>query len=820
MQSTFKEWIIDNIQDFNIKIKTEEDLKLKALLKYLEILGYTTDDMRFENSIEVIIGSKKTNVRSDIEIMIDGKVQMIIDTKKPNLTLKEKDILQSVSYAKLIDTPSALYAITTNGIDTTVTNTISGQRSINMPTKSQLIRDIDKTSKKMLSKVEIREIKSILYTIMEEKELYKVINDCKEIIEKKGLIRTDQSFREMTKILLVKMNEERKVKIDPTNQNGFLFEYLEKSSVANNRTILEEFKDLFNDAKQEYPNIYTHEDEQINLAEDESISEVVKKIESFSFLGTGDDIKGAVYEIFLKSTLRGDFDQYFTPREIVSFIVKFSDPKIGDTILDPSCGSGGFLIQAFRHVNQKIIDCPDSEVETKKKFKNLIDKCLWGHEADYDLHVLAKINLIMHGDGWNNVYQGDTLKSENLHDNFYDIILSNPPFTIKYEFPTTLSLYEMGLGKDSEELDILFVEKCVKSLREGGDLYIVLPEGLTNNKQYRYFRDWLMSKTHLMLSISLPEGAFIPFGSSVSKTCILGLRKKYKNNKDLNKPKYIFLGSAKEIGFETGKKKYIPTEVNDLDVFLQNSHSIFDDLRTTDSGGEYGWIKNEDISAKRIDASFLLNKVDRVFLYKKFKNLIPLSEVCDIVNINTPIFNDEKYSYLEIPDISNDTGLISNIRNINGSKFKSTGLHKFEGGDILFTRINPRISRVAMVPDIEIKNGVVSKEVFIIKHKENDYIKQQNQYILIQILQSEHVKNQIVRLSTGSSSSRARVQPENLLSDVFISVPDEKTQEDFSNKTYINAMSYWKTSQKLLKDYETIQTKLGTKINKDEIRRI
>ena len=815
----FKEWILENIDDFNSKIKTEEDLKLKALLKYLETLGYTTDEMRFENAIDVIIGSKKTTVYSDIEIIIDGKVQMVIDAKKPSLSLKEKDILQSVSYAKLIDTPSALYAVTTNGIDTVTTNTFSGQRKTSIPPKSELIRDIDKTSKKMLSKIEIREIQSILYTIMEEKELYKVINDCKEIIEKKGLIRSDQSFREMTKILLVKMNEERRVKSDSSNQNRFLYEYIEASALVNHNSILDEFKDLFNDAKREYPNIYTHEDEQMKLSDDESISEVIKKIEAFSFLGTGDDIKGAVYEIFLKSTLRGDFDQYFTPREIVSFMVKFSDPKIGDTILDPSCGSGGFLIQSFRYVNQKIIDSPFSEIESKKKFKHLIDKCLWGHEADYDLHVLAKINLIMHGDGWNNIYQGDTLKSEKLKDNFYDIILSNPPFTIKYEFPNTLSRYELGLGKDSEELDILFVEKCVKSLREGGDLYIVLPEGLLNNKQYQYFRDWLVSKTHLLLSISLPEGAFIPFGGSVSKTCILGLRKKYKKE-DHNKPKYIFLGNAKEIGFETGKRKYIPTFKNDLDIFLRESHKIFENIKTTDSGGEYGWIKNENISSKRIDASFLLNIIDRNFLLGKFKNIVPLSEICYVENINVQIIDDETYSYLEVPDISNDTGLISNIRKLKGREFKSTGLHGFQGGDILFTRINPRISRVAIVPDIKITNGVTSKEIFIIKYKDNEYIKREDKYILVQILQSEHVKNQIVRLSTGSSSSRARVQPNNLLNDVYVSLPNRKLQSKISERTYRNAMDYWFVSQKLLDDYSDIQNILGSKINRNKIRRI
>ena len=181
------------------------------------------------------------------------------------------------------------------------------------------------------------------------------------------------------------------------------------------------------------------------------------------------------------------------------------------------------MIQAFNYVNAKINASNGSEVENKNKFKELIDKCLWGHEADYDLHVLAKINLIMHGDGWNNIYQGDTLSSNKLPENYFDLVLANPPFTIPYSFSDVLQKYELGIDKESEELDILFVEKSIKLLKEGCDLFIVLPEGLLNNKKYAYFREWLLSKADLLLSISLPEGAFIPFGGSVSKTCILGV---------------------------------------------------------------------------------------------------------------------------------------------------------------------------------------------------------------------------------------------------------------------------------------------------------
>lgn len=152
---------------------------------------------------------------------------------------------------------------------------------------------------------------------------------------------------------------------------------------------------MFEEAKEKYPSVYTKENEQILISDNACILDIVSKLEPFSFIRTGDDIKGTVYEVFLKATLRGEFDQYFTPRELVDFMVQFADPDIGDVILDPACGSGGFLIQAFNYVNQKINASGSSEIENNNKFNTLVDKCLWGHEADYDLHVLAKINLIM-----------------------------------------------------------------------------------------------------------------------------------------------------------------------------------------------------------------------------------------------------------------------------------------------------------------------------------------------------------------------------------------------------------------------------------------
>lgn len=811
-----KQWCIDNINNFNTTVKTEEDMKIRVLLPFLESLGYEKNELRFENGIDVHIGTKRTKVFSDIEIVINGKVEMVIDAKNPQKSLGEKDVLQVVSYAKLISTPQAMFGVVTNGIDCVVIDSYSGKRSVEIPTKAQLLRAIDKAKKPILKEVEIREVESVLFTLHNSKELYKVIQDCKDVIEKRGLIRSDQSFREMTKVLLIKMNEERRVRANEGN-NRFSSEYIQSVAKLNETSEIEVFKELFEDAKQKYPSIYTDENEKILILDEMCIKHIIQDLEPFSFLGTGDDIKGTVYEIFLKSTLRGEFDQYFTPREIVDFMVKFADPNIGDIILDPACGSGGFLIQAFNHVNAKINSTGFSEVENNNKYNALVNKCLWGHEADYDLHVLAKINLIMHGDGWNNIFQGDTLSSDKIPDNYFDLILANPPFTISYGFKDVLDKYELGLGKESEELDILFVEKSIKTLKPGCDLFIVLPEGLMNNKKYFYFRTWLLSKVDMLLSISLPEGAFIPFGGSVSKTCILGVRKK-SDAKEYVSPAFVFLGKANETGYEQGKKAYKQTDRNDLQEFEYMMNEVFSGIKYTSNKGECGWINQNNISDYRIDANYLLNKIDKLKLEKLYQKVIPLSEVCRVDNESVSVSKNVVYQYLEVPDISPQTGSITNIRKVVGVDLGDS-FHKFYEGDILFTRINPRINRVAIAPKVK-EYGIMSKEIYRIVYKKNKYISEESKYVICALLQNEMVIKQVVRLSTGSSSSRARVQVDDLLNDVFIPVLPPEVQKEISDSTFETSKRIWIQAQKFLRIFEKNQKILGGTVDKDDLRGI
>jgi type I restriction enzyme M protein len=205
----------------------------------------------------------------------------------------------------------------------------------------------------------------------------------------------------------------------------------------------------------------------------------------------------------------------------------------------------------------------------------------------------------------------------------------------------------------------------------------------------------LLKKADLRMSVSLPEGAFIPFGGSVSKTCILGLRKKSKDER-YQSPQYIFLGKALALGYELGKKRYKQIDSNDLSEFEYFMGEIFEGLKITTNGAECGWIMQSELNSYRLDASYLLNKIDKNAMKDLYGRIVRLKDVCTIQTETFTVKDNETYYYLEVPDISPVTGTITNIRRVRGRDINSS-LNKFYSGDILFTRINPRIARIIQI---------------------------------------------------------------------------------------------------------------------------
>jgi type I restriction enzyme M protein len=274
-------------------------------------------------------------------------------------------------------------------------------------------------------------------------------------------------------------------------------------------------------------------------------------------------------------------------------MVKLVDPQIGETILDPACGTGGFLIWSFFHVLDKIKKEIINEEERRKIEERLIQECLWGIDIDSYLVKLCKINLKIHGDGYRHIYRANSLDiiDDNIEEEHkevrnnlrkiiekggFDIILTNPPFGSGPGKDITekriLEKYENGRGKRRQIPQILFLELCIRLLKPGGRMAIVLPDGILNNaaKDYVMIRNFIKRECIIKAVISLPQGTFIPYGSGV-KASVLFLQRK-KSPKETQQD--VFMAVAQYVGYDTHTQKYRQIAQNDLPIILNEYRKL------------------------------------------------------------------------------------------------------------------------------------------------------------------------------------------------------------------------------------------------------
>jgi type I restriction enzyme M protein len=241
-------------------------------------------------------------------------------------------------------------------------------------------------------------------------------------------------------------------------------------------------------------------------------------------LGEGEryDIFGRAYEYLLQQFGQSkEFAEYFTPRHIVDRMVQIIDPQIGETIYDPACGTGGFIVRAFEKVRDQINRKRISAVEKERMLRQLKEKHLYGVEHVPLVFKLALMNMILHRDGSSQLKNDDSLsnKAQDINKNKYDIILANPPFgPTKQErlaqFEYHIKLYEA-----------LFIQHMMNALKPGGRAAVVLKEGLLfdSKKMLRKICRKLVEQFEVLGVISLPNGVFNPY--SGAKTSVVVFRK-------------------------------------------------------------------------------------------------------------------------------------------------------------------------------------------------------------------------------------------------------------------------------------------------------
>ena len=287
-----------------------------------------------------------------------------------------------------------------------------------------------------------------------------------------------------------------------------------------------------------------------------TLSLFLKEINEFNYDHSED--LGDAFE-YLLSVLgsQGEAGQFRTPRHIIDFIVEAVDPKKNETIMDPACGTAGFLISAYKHILKTNQDQPLTPNEKSKLAKNLV-----GYDISPDMVRLAQVNMYLHGFLNPEIHEYDTLSSENRWEENFDVILANPPFMTPKGGIEPHAKFSIR----ARRAEVLFVDYIIEHLNIDGKAGVIVPEGIifnNNNKAYINLRKKLV-ENYLIAVISLPQGVFLkPGGKGNVKTSVLffdkSLTKRTKN---------ILFVKINNDGFHLGAQRR-PIDKNDLPVALE-----------------------------------------------------------------------------------------------------------------------------------------------------------------------------------------------------------------------------------------------------------
>ncbi len=429
--------------------------------------------------------------------------------------------------------------------------------------------------------------------------LIATIKKCHQTLWGGGRLSPPMAFGELCKLLFVKIQDEKILR-----KNGTPYEFQIKTHEPS-RKLAERIKDIYETAKKKDPQVFT---DTIRI-DDATLRTLVSHMESISFSKTDLDTKGVAFEQFMDGFFKGDFGQYFTPREIIAFAVEMMQPKVDDLVLDPACGSGGFLLYALDHLRKEADEYyPDQKGdpargidEGKGHYKHWHDfavKNLFGIEINDEIARVAKMNMILHDDGHSNIAGEDALdrfsairkRTDNngFKEGSFDLILTNPPFGAQVALTERpyLADYFLGSKEDkkgkrktlkNQKTEILFIERVWQFIKPGtGRVAIVLPDGILTNSSLQDVRNFLLERFQLLAVVSLPQTAFAHFGAGV-KASLVFLRRRTANEKP-NDDEATFMAVPEKIGYDaTGRKceNQLPEVAEQYRIFLKNPALFF-----------------------------------------------------------------------------------------------------------------------------------------------------------------------------------------------------------------------------------------------------
>lgn len=360
-----------------------------------------------------------------------------------------------------------------------------------------------------------------------------------------GMTRDEPLAQEIINLIFCKIYDERYTRRDAT----VTFRAGVDEPAA---AIAQRIRDLFTRVVKQYSDVFDKKDA-IEL-DDHSIAYVVGELQQYSLIECERDVVGDAFETFIGPSLKGSQGQFFTPRNVTNLVRSLVRPQVGDMVLDPACGSGGFLIEAMRALWAEVdvqadeLDWPDAEREAEKQ--KVAIRQLRGIDKDEFLSKVAKAYMALLGDGRGGVFCENSLVPMNewrpktrqeVGVGKFDVIMTNPPFGKKLKITERSILEPYDLGHkwtklrgsatydmtnktlEAQTPQILFIERCLNLLSDGGRMGIVLPESMLCNPSHRYIMQYILSHARIRAVVSVHENLFQPH--THAKTAVVLLEK-------------------------------------------------------------------------------------------------------------------------------------------------------------------------------------------------------------------------------------------------------------------------------------------------------
>jgi len=414
-------------------------------------------------------------------------------------------------------------------------------------------------------------------------ELIAIFKRCHNYIYGNQGLQKEPAFQELLKLIFCKVYDED----TSTGEMRFFISNEDRRSEIGQRRLRQTVEQLFEEVKDRYPYIFA-KGEQIRL-DNRVLAYVVGELQRYSLLQTLADVKGAAYEQLVGSNLRGDRGEFFTPRNVCDMATRMAlatyprDKWLKLRILDPACGTGGFLVSVMNVWREYLVSAQRAKwrnneskalEETARLLRETANQYLAGIDFNPLLVRAAQMNLVMHGDGSTNVYHansllppgewtGDVAKHVKLGE--FDVILTNPPFgsKIPIDDPHILAQFELatfemenGVRRASMPPEQLFIERCLQFLKPGGRLAIVLPDSILSNPGLAFIRRWILKRARVIASVDLPQVTFEPYTGT--QTSVLLLQKKTREEMLIEQ--------------ETGK-------LRDYEIFMTTPEAVGHDRR-------------------------------------------------------------------------------------------------------------------------------------------------------------------------------------------------------------------------------------------------